>query len=183
MSQPLSIVGIPGSLRKDSLGRALLRAVETALPEEVIFTMLEAGDLPIFDSDVETTWDDRISEIKNIVETADGVLVCTPEYNGSYSGHVKNSIDWLSRGSNPFKGKPSAAIAVSGGVGGGVQAANHLRAVLMHLGSPNMPTPRLNLPKAADSFDDDLQLIDETAKRRIDRFIPAFLDWVGRFND
>jgi chromate reductase len=181
MSQPLSIVGIPGSLRKDSLGRALLRAIEIALPEEVTFTVLEAGDLPVFDSDVETTWDGRLGEIKAIVAAADGILVCTPEYNGSYSGHVKNSIDWLSRGSNPFKGKPSAAIAVSGGVGGGVQAANHLRAVLMHLGSPNMPTPRLNLPKAADLFDDDLQLVDETAHRHIDRFIPSFLDWVSHF--
>ena len=183
MSQPLSIVGIPGSLRKDSLGRALLRAIEIALPEEVTFTVLEAGDLPVFDRDVETTWDGRLAEIKAIVTAADGILVCTPEYNGSYSGHVKNSIDWLTRGSNPFKGKPSAAIAVSGGVGGGVQAVNHLRAVLMHLGSPNMPTPRLNLPKAVDLFDDDLQLADEAARRHIDRFIPSFLDWVSRFTD
>jgi chromate reductase len=181
MSQPLSIVGIPGSLRKDSLGRALLRAIEIALPDEVTFTILEAGDLPVFDSDVEMTWGERLGEIKAIVEAADGIVVCTPEYNGSYSGHVKNTIDWLTRGSNPFKGKPSAAIAVSGGVGGGVQASDHLRAVLMHLGSPHMPSPRLSIPRAANSFDDDLRLVDEAAQRHIATFISAFVDWVGRF--
>ncbi len=144
-------------------------------------TILEAGDLPVYDADVVTEWSDRIKDIQNTVQAADGIIVSTPEYNGSYSGYVKNTIDWLSYGTNPFRGKPSVAVAVAGGVAGGADAVSHLLPVLMRLESPYMPSPRLNVPSAGSAFDDSLQLTDETVQRRIDSFVPAFLAWVERF--
>jgi chromate reductase len=176
-----TIVAIPGSLRRGSLGRALLNAISDSLPEHVSMTILEAGDLPVYDADVVTEWSVRIKDIQNTVQAADGIIVSTPEYNGSYSGYVKNTIDWLSYGTNPFRGKPSVAVAVAGGVAGGADAVSHLLPVLMRLESPYMPSPRLNVPSAGSAFDDSLQLTDETVQRRIDSFVPAFLAWVERF--
>lgn len=176
-----TIIAIPGSLRRASFGRALLNAISDKLPEQVEMTILEAGDLPVYDADVEGDWAGRLAELKATVQQADGIIIATPEYNGSYSGYVKNTIDWLSRDTNPFDGKPSVAIAVAGGIGGGTDAVNHLRQILMHLGSPYMPSPRLNVPRVASSFDEGLQLTDETVQRRIDRFTPAFVEWVERF--
>jgi chromate reductase len=176
-----TIVAIPGSLRRGSLGRALLNAISDSLPEHVTMTILEAGDLPVYDDDVVGEWSDRIKDIQNTVQAADGIIVSTPEYNGSYSGYVKNTIDWLSAGTNPFRGRPSVAVAVAGGVAGGADAVKHLRTVLMHLGSPYMPSPGLKVPRAGSAFDDGLQLTDESVQRHIEQFVPAIVAWVERF--
>ena len=151
------------------------------MPSHVSFVILEARDLPVFDADIEVDWNERLREIKGQVLASDGIIVCSPEYNGSHSGHVKNTIDWLSRDSNPFKDKPSTAITVSGGVSGGTGAGFHLRHILLHLGSPYMPKPTLSVPKVAGSFDEDDKLTDETVQRHIEAFVPAFVEWVEKF--
>jgi chromate reductase, NAD(P)H dehydrogenase (quinone) len=134
----MRVLGISGSLRRDSLNSALLRAAAERLPagaELVEFGRLR--DVPPYDEDVETDAAPAIvEELRAAVRNADAVLIATPEYNSSIPGQLKNALDWVSRpaGKSALTGKQAAVIGASTGMFGAVWAQAELRKVLGAMG-------------------------------------------------
>jgi chromate reductase len=134
----MRVLGISGSLRRDSLNSALLRAAAERLPAGAELVEFEGlREIPPYDADVELDGTpDAVAELREAIRGADAVLVATPEYNHSIPGQLKNALDWASRpaGQSALNGKPAAAIGASTGMFGAVWAQAETRKVLGALG-------------------------------------------------
>lgn len=134
----MRVLGITGSLRRDSYNHALLREAAERLPagaELVEFDRL--GEIPPYDADVEAeTTPEPVAALRQAMRDADAVIVATPEYNHSIPGVLKNALDWASRpaGQSALTGKPAAVIGASTGMFGAVWAQAETRKVLGALG-------------------------------------------------
>src|SRR6185295_11864101 len=97
MSTPIRILGIAGSLRRDSYNRATLRAAIELAPEDASIDIFELDGIPGFNQDEEQNPPAKVVELKRRIREADAILFVTPEYNYSVPGVLKNTIDWASR--------------------------------------------------------------------------------------
>jgi chromate reductase, NAD(P)H dehydrogenase (quinone) len=133
----MKVLGISGSLRRDSHNTKLLRAAEELLPP---FAELEIWDglkaVPPFDEDDEPGTE-AVAALREAVAGADVLLFATPEYNASIPGQLKNAVDWLSRpvASSVLRGKPALVVGASTGAFGAVWAQAELRKVLATAGA------------------------------------------------
>ena len=107
MSESVRILGIAGSLRKESYNRAALRAAQGLVPADATLDAFELEGIPLFNQDHEKSLPPRVAELKAKVRAADAVLIVTPEYNYSIPGVLKNAIDWASRPSATTRGTAS----------------------------------------------------------------------------
>ncbi len=134
----MRVLGISGSLRRDSHNSALLRAAAERLPAGAELIPFEGlGAIPPYDEDVEVdSVPEPVRELREAIRAADAVLIATPEYNHSIPGQLKNALDWASRpaGKSALNGKPTAAIGASTGMFGAVWAQAELRKVLGAMG-------------------------------------------------
>jgi chromate reductase, NAD(P)H dehydrogenase (quinone) len=135
----LRILGISGSLRRGSHNTNLLRAAADLLPSGVELDVYDGiGELPVYhpDLDVEIAHP-AVRHLRQAIEASDGVLIATPEYNGSIPGPLKNALDWASRPfpDNALRGKPVAVIGASTGLFGAVWAQAETRKVLGIIGA------------------------------------------------
>jgi len=134
----VTILGIAGSLRSGSHNAQLLRLAAEVLPEDlelVVFDGLAA--IPAFDHDLEDLAPAAVDALKEAIAKADGILIATPEYNGSIPGALKNALDWVSRpiAESPVRGKPVAVIGASTSAFGAVWAQRELKKVLGVMGA------------------------------------------------
>src|SRR5271156_1924484 len=134
----MRVLGISGSLRRDSYNQQLLRAAAKLLPPEaelVVFDGLKA--IPPFDEDDEDARAAAVTGWREAIADADALLFATPEYNSSIPGQLKNAIDWASRpiATAALRNKPSAVIGASTGMFGAVWAQAELRKVLAAAGA------------------------------------------------
>ena len=131
----MRVLGISGSLRRESHNTALLRHVGELFESQGVEFEIYDGlrDIPPYDEDddVENA-PEAVARIRAAVAEADAVFFATPEYNSSIPGALKNAIDWLSRplATNPLRNKPVTVISASTGMFGGVWAQAELRKVL-----------------------------------------------------
>ncbi len=134
----MRVLGISGSLRRDSLNSALLRAAAERLPAGAELTTFERlAEIPPYSEDAEAgPAPDAVRELREAIRAADAVLIATPEYNHSLPGQLKNALDWASRpaGQSALSGKPAAAIGASKSMFGAVWAQAELRKVLAAMG-------------------------------------------------
>jgi len=144
----MRVLGISGSLRRDSHNTELLRAAATLLPSGVEFELYDGlRDIPPYDEDEDQSQVAAVLDLKERIAAADAVLFATPEYNHSIPGHLKNALDWVSRplAETPLKGKPVAVIGASTGMFGAVWAQAELRKVLAAIGAQvidrDLPVP------------------------------------------
>ena len=153
----MRILGISGSLRRDSHNTALLRAAAEHLPAGVELELWDGlRDVPPYDQD-----DDvepapaAVAALRAAVAGADAVLIATPEYNHSIPGALKNALDWASRpfATNAFRGKPVAVIGASAGLFGAVWAQAELRKVLAAMGA-RVVEGEVAVGQAAEKFRD-----------------------------
>ena len=119
------ILFISGSLRKGSYNLQLSRKASSILEEHFECRFLSYDDIPYLDQDVEFPPPSSVERVRTEVESASVVWISTPEYNHSYSGVLKNLLDWLSRpreagnyDSAVIRGKLIALSAVAGSSGG-----------------------------------------------------------------
>jgi len=158
----MKVLGISGSLRRDSYNTKLLRAAEELLPPFVEF---EAWDglktLPPFDVDDEPGTEE-VAALRDAVASADLLLFATPEYNASIPGQLKNAVDWLSRpvATSVLRGKPALVVGASTGAFGAVWAQAELRKVLATAGA-RVVEAEVAVGHAPTKFDDGGSLIDE----------------------
>jgi chromate reductase len=134
----MKVLGISGSLRRDSLNHALLREAAERLPAGVDLVEFEGlREIPPYDADLEALETPvAVAKLRQAMRDADAVLVATPEYNHSIPGVLKNALDWASRpaGQSALTGKPAAVIGASTGMFGAVWAQAETRKVLGALG-------------------------------------------------
>jgi chromate reductase len=152
------VLGISGSLRRDSFNTALLRAAAERLPGGVEFVAFERlAEIPAYDADLEEGAETpaAVADLRAEMRAADAVLVSTPEYNSSIPGALKNALDWASRpaGESALMGTPAAVIGASTGMFGAVWAQAETRKVLGALGGRVLER-EFPFPRAQDAYSD-----------------------------
>ena len=177
-----TILGIPGSLRKASYNKAALRAAQALVPAGSTLQIFELDGIPPFNQDEEGSPPPRVAELKSRIRAADAILICTPEYNYSVPGVLKNAIDWASRpyGDSAWTGKPVAIMGASVGVFGTARAQYHLRQMFVFLDMYPVNKPEVMIGNAAQRFDEHGQLTDETSRRLVQQLLQGLVEWAER---
>ncbi|QCI13626.1 NAD(P)H-dependent oxidoreductase [Pseudomonas putida] len=180
MTQVYSVAVVVGSLRKDSYNRKVARALSELAPSSLALKIVEIGDLPLYNEDVEAAGvPEAWTRFRDEVRRSDAVLFVTPEYNRSVPGALKNAIDVGSRpyGQSAWSGKPAAVASVSPGAIGGFGANHAVRQSLVFLDMPCMQMPEAYIGGAASLFDEAGKLSDKT-RPFLQAFIDKFASWV-----
>jgi len=182
MSKPVRILGIAGSLRRDSYNRATLRAAMELAPEGASIEIFELDDIPAFNQDDEQNPPAKVVELKQRIREVDAILFVTPEYNYSVPGVLKNAIDWASRpyGDSAWNGKPAAIMGASVGAIGTARAQYHLRQMMVFLNMFPVNQPEVMIGNASERFDAQGNLTDEAAKGFIRQLLQNLVDWSRR---
>jgi chromate reductase len=182
MAKPVLILGIAGSLRTASYNRAALRAATQLVPEGATLEIIELDGIPAFNQDAEQNPPAKVIELKKRIREADAVLIVTPEYNYSIPGVLKNAIDWASRpyGQSAWSGKPAAIMGASVGASGTARAQYHLRQMFVFLNMFPINQPEVMIGNAAERFDPQGNLTDETTKDFIIQLLQNLVDWTRR---
>jgi chromate reductase len=175
-----NVAVIVGSLRKASLNRKMALAMAKAAAPSLKLEIVEIGDLPLYDEDVEAQAPPAWVAFRDRVRAADAVIFVTPEYNRSVPGALKNAIDVGSRpyGQSVWSGKPAGIVSVSPGAIGGFGANHHLRQSLVFLDMPAMQQPEAYIGGAATMFGEDGTITVESTRTFVDKFVQTFARWV-----
>ena len=182
MTKTLQVLALNGSLRKASLHQLLLEAAVELAPVGMEITIYAIGDLPIYNQDLEDPLPEVVAKLHDMIDSRDGLILATPEYNGSFSPAIKNAIDWGSRMSIKLAGKPVITMGGSPGALGATKAQEQLRAVCMHLGMYLMPKPTIAVPQFGKKMEKG-RLIDEQTRNMIAFQLETFQQWITRFQD
>lgn len=178
MADPIKILGIAGSLRKQSYNKGALRAAQQLCPEGAQIEAFDLAGIPPFNQDDEKTAPPRVKELKQKIRTADAILLVTPEYNYGVAGVLKNAIDWASRpyGDNAWDGKPVAIMSAAMSMGGGIRAQYQLRQSFVFLNMDAVVQPEVAINNVGERFDQDANLTDETSRKLIGQLLRALAD-------
>ena len=179
-----AIIGISGSLRRDSFNTSLLSAAQDLVPEGTDLEIASISGIPLynFDIEAETGIPQPVDEIKELLSKCHGLLICSPEYNNSVPGVLKNAIDWLSRPSDDiprvFGGLPVALTGASPGRFGTMLAQNAWLPIFRTLGMLHWSGGRLLVPGASQIFDDQGNLVDDALRERLRDFMRGFAEFI-----
>ncbi|THD78811.1 MAG: NAD(P)H-dependent oxidoreductase [Phenylobacterium sp.] len=181
MTQVRNVAVLVGSLRKDSVSRKLAKAFAALAPANLKFDIVEIGDLPHFDQDLESDPPAAWTAFRDRVAGADAVLFVTPEFNRSVPGALKNAIDVGSRpyGQSVWNGKPGAVISLSPGTVGGFGANHHLRQSLVFLNVPLL-SQEAYIGGAFALFGETGELVNDSTIDFLRAYAAAFADWIER---
>lgn len=181
MADRLKIAVIVGSIRKGSINKKLASAIENLLPDHVQTMRAEIDELPLYNQDNDANQPDSVKKFKQIIESADGVLIITPEYNRSMPGVLKNAIDHGSRpyGKSSWKGKPVAILGISPGKTGTAMAQQHLRNVCAAVGMPTLAAPEAFIQNGEGFFTEDGG-IGEQSLAFVQSWVDAAVAWIEK---
>lgn len=174
MSRQVAV--LVGSLRSNSYSRQIADALIALAPEGLELKVVEIGDLPFYDQDLETqTPPAAWTRFRDEVRDTQGVIFVTPEYNRGLPAALKNAIDVASRpyGHSAFAGKPAAIVSQSPGVYGGFGANHQLRQSLVFLDMPVVQQPEAYLSHANAAFDENGQLTSDQTKALLQQVLGA----------
>ena len=193
MAKKHKILAFAGSLREHSFSK---RVVKTAVKgaetagAEVTYVDLRDFPMPIYNADdhEQNGFDENALKFQKILNEHNGLLICSPEYNGSLSGALKNAIDWASRKSDEFKmgevfgGKVGAIMTESPGAFGGLRCLGHLRSILSILGVNVLPS-EIAVSKVHEMFDGDgAAMTDEKMKKLLEDLGASVVDTLGKLH-
>jgi chromate reductase len=178
----MRVLGISGSLRRDSHNTSLLRhAGELFEAEGAEFEIYDGlRDIPPYDEDDDVeNGPEAVAQLRAAVAEADAVFFTTPEYNSSIPGTLKNAIDWLSRplATNPLRNKPVAVIGASTGMFGAVWAQAELRKVLGATGA-RVVEGEVAIGHAHTRFDEHGRLNDPNLEESVREVVHLLLGQV-----
>lgn len=179
----LTVLGICGSLRRDSYNRMALDAARRLAPAGMTIEPFESlGEIPLYNEDVRTAGlPSAVQELRDRIKAADALLLVTPEYNYSVPGVLKNAIDWASRPpEQPFEDKPMAIMTASPGMFGGVRCQYHLRQCFVYLDAKILNRPEVFINNTPQKFAEDGTLKDEGTANAITGLLEGLRAWTGR---
>jgi chromate reductase, NAD(P)H dehydrogenase (quinone) len=180
----VKILGISGSLRKESYNTALLKAAVGLMPEGVELEAASIHGIPLYDGDLEAAQGSppAVQALKDRILQAQGLLLVTPEYNNSVPGAFKNAIDWLSRPpadiAKVFGDRPVGVIGASPGGFGTILAQNAWLPVLRTLGTRTWFGGRMQVSRAGNVFDAAGELTDEAIRAQLRKYLAGFVDFI-----
>jgi chromate reductase len=177
MARKPKILAFAGSLREHSYAKRVVRTAikgAEAAGAEVTYIDLRDFPMPIYNADehLENGLDENAARLQQILSEHDGLLICSPEYNGSIPGGLKNAIDWASRKSDKFgmvevfKGKFAAIMSASPGSFGGIRCLAHLRGVLSIMFVHVLPT-EIAVTFVGDKFEGDGEVMTDEKMKKI----------------
>ncbi len=156
------LVAISGSIRRASNCTAVLRSLQPLLPPEVEVQLVPLDDIPPYNADLDgDTPPEPVARLKRAIAEADGLVLCSPEYNYGMPGVLKNAIDWASRPgfASPLKGKPALVMTASPGTAGGVRAQAQIRDALAATLARPLVRPHVAIASVASRIQDG-KLVD-----------------------
>ena len=177
---PFRILGIPGSLRRASFNRGLIRAATDLAPEGVVVETYDIAPIPFYNEDVQAEGDPPpVRDFKQRIARADALLIATPEYNYSVPGVLKNAIDWASRppDTSPLKRKPIAIVGASTSRMGTTRAQLAWRQVFVFTESYVLLKPELMVQMGRPKFDADGSLTDQPTRDELRSVVEALVAW------
>jgi chromate reductase, NAD(P)H dehydrogenase (quinone) len=171
-----------GSLSSTSINRELSKALIRLAPEDLEFTEIPIGNLPLYSQDYDASFPPEATALKDAIHQSDAILFVTPEYNRSIPGALKNAIDWASRpwGQNAFDHIPAAVIGASIGQIGTAVGQQSLRAVLGFCNARQMTAPEAYIRFTTEVFPGDGEVADESTRDFLKRYMAEFRDHVVR---
>src|ERR1700692_1658844 len=180
MDKPMNVCVVFGSLRKASLNGMLANALMSLAPSSMKLDIVEIGQLPLFNQDLEidsspAQW----TAFRQRVKAADAVLFVTPEYNRSMPAVLKNALDVGARQdvSSVWDRKPGAIVSLSPGAIGAFGANHHLRQSLVFLNVPTMQQPEAYVGHADKLFDEQGKVASDGTRKFLQAFMQAFANW------
>lgn len=175
-----NVMVVIGSLRKESFNKKLMHALDQLDHPKLKFNIYDISEVPLFNQDHEMNMPAVVSNLKNEVQNADGVLFVTPEYNRSVPGVLKNVIDWGTRpyGKNVWVNKPTGIIGTSPGVIGTAVAQAHLRSIMVAIGAIVLGLPEVYLVHKNDLIDENHHFTNEDTKKFLQSYLDKFSLWI-----
>ncbi|MBV1909033.1 MAG: NAD(P)H-dependent oxidoreductase [Kangiellaceae bacterium] len=177
-----------GSSRKGSFNKKLAKvsySIAIELGIDATFIDLHDYPMPLYNGDLEeeSGLPNNVLNFKKIVTEHDAILIASPEYNGSFSPLLKNTIDWISRPHYPdepplsaFQHKITAVVATSPGGLGGMRGLVPLRMLLSNLSTIVIPE-QLAISHAANFFDSDGELVDSKHRKSLSNLIKRLVEF------
>lgn len=178
------ILGISGSLRRQSYNTALLRAAQQVIGPDVELEIATLHGIPLYDGDLEEAEGipSAVLDLQARIMACDGLLLVTPEYNNSMPGVFKNALDWATRppatSEKVFRNRPVAVIGASPGGFGTILAQNSWLPVLRTLGTRQWHGGRLLVSRAGKVFNENGDMVDEAMRAQLQAFMQGFVDFV-----
>lgn len=163
----ITLLGISGSIRRQSTNTAVLKALQSRLIDSggVTMGLFGLAGLPLFNSDLETPEDlpESVRALQEAARSCDGVVICAPEYNHGMSGVLKNALDWASRPymNSPLKGKPALIMTAAPSILGGVRALKQTRDTLLSCHARVISRPDVVISKVHEKIVEG-RLVDES---------------------
>ena len=179
----MKILAVVGSLRAGSFNRQLASEAAKMLPQGVVMEIVDGGNLPLFNEDLEYPPPEAVTRLREKVKSADGIWFFTPEYNHFLPGNLKNMIDWLSRPVSPtegqvLQGKPAAISGASPGISGTGIAQDHLIVILSYLDMKIMNQPRLIIPNVLNQVDAGGKLVLKESLPYLQKIVNSFVSFI-----
>lgn len=178
-----NIAVLIGSASKTSFNHLAVKHLQKIAPANLQLTIVEIGDLPLYDRDLDEQEIPAYTRVRQAVKAADAIIWVTPEHNGSYSAMLKNAIDVVSRpmGHSQWVGKPLGLLSVN------ASASNRAIDALRTIAAGSF----INMPVApfaasvggifAGAFNENGELVCETGKATLQGFINAYADFIAKF--
>ncbi len=179
--EPQVLLGISGSLRRDSFNTRLLARAGSHVPHGIRFeTFDQLVELPYFSQDLEEDTPPVVAALRAAIESADVILVASPEYNSAMPGVLKNALDWASRpaGRSVLADKPAGVLGASPGRFGAVRAQAEARKVLVAIGA-DVLDQEFPLARAHQAFDGEGRLGDRDLDAALSEFVETLVRHAG----
>jgi len=179
-----TLLGIPGSLRKGSFNRALLANAAELIPGGARLEIAGLEGIPLYDGDLEEAEGipAAVTALKDRIAAADGVILATPEYNGSMPGVLKNAVDWLSRPpqdqARVFHDRPVAMLGATPGGLGTALSQDAWLGVVRTLRMRAYFEGRMLVSGAHKLLDADGRLTDDKTVEQLRAFVGGFVEFV-----
>jgi len=180
MEKPMNVCVLVGSLRKASFNGMLANALISLAPSAMKFDIVEIGQLPFYNEDLDTAAPpEQWIAFRERIKAADAILFVTPEYNRSVPAVLKNALDVGSRpyGRSVWDRKPGAIVSGSPGAIGAFGANHHLRQSLVFLNVPTLQQPEAYLGHVDKLFDEQGKIASESTSKFLAGFMQAFAKW------
>ncbi|QQK80758.1 NAD(P)H-dependent oxidoreductase [Salicibibacter cibi] len=181
MANKRNILGISGSLRRDSFNRHVLAAATELAEADVALSTYDLAAVPLFNGDLEEGGDPAsVAEFKRAILDSDGIFIVTPEYHHGMPGVLKNAIDWAGSDANHnvLKGMPTATIGASPTMFGTAFSQQQLKQSLVAAGASVMQQPSVFIAHANKKIAKNGAITDEDTKAMIASSLRAFSEWI-----
>ena len=176
------VAALCGSFRRGSYNQALLEAAIERAPQGLLIEQVDITSFPFFSQDHEADPPKAVRAAKAAIQSADCLLLVSPEYDYGVPGYLKNAVEWLSRpfGDPTLVGRPMAVMGASTGYMGTIRGQLHWRQSCYFFRAPVFSEAELAVAFAADAFDADGVLVNERYVSSLDHYLTTLNDWLNR---